>query len=342
VPRSGHTATLLLAGKLLVTGGGNGVADATAELYDPATETFTLTVGNMTEPRIGHTATLLNLGASSPNNGKVLILGPADPSAELYDPSTSTFTKTTGSMNHARTSPTATLLNTGKVLIAGGNTATGDLTAELYDPATETFSDTGSTAVLHSGPTATLLSNGQVLIAGGGTNSAELYDPNSGTFSATAGPMTMPRSGHTATLLADGDVLIIGTDGTTELFDHSKETFAAVGSFFPYPILGIYKHTATLRNDGTVLAAGGYHPFISERCPRNGLDSSPAASMFAPESEGFTITGALNTPRDAHTATVLNDGTVLVVGGTTLRFIVPTVCTQSSAVQSSAELFQTQ
>src|SRR5262249_54267733 len=154
--------------------------------------------GNMTEARSGHRAALLDLSSSTLKNyGKVLIVGSVDTTAELYDPAANTFTPT-GSMNHARASPTATRLNTDKVLIVGGNTA-GDLTAELYDPVTETFSDTGSTTILRTGHTATLLLDGRVLIAGGsGSATAELYDPGTGTFSPTTGNMTEARSGHTA------------------------------------------------------------------------------------------------------------------------------------------------
>ncbi len=81
-PRSGHTATLLTSGKVLIAGGANGAADASAELYDPATGAFTAT-GSMTEARIGHTATLLNDSARS-----VLIVGSVDMTAELYNPAT--------------------------------------------------------------------------------------------------------------------------------------------------------------------------------------------------------------------------------------------------------------
>ena len=167
-PRSGHTATLLTSGKVLIAGGANGAADASAELYDPTTGAFTAT-GSMIEARIGHMATLLNNSARS-----VLIVGSVDVTAELYNPATGTFTAT-GSMHHARTSPTATLLsntgpNAGKVLIVGGNTTSGDLVAELYDPGTGTFTDTGSTTIVRSGHTATLLTAGpladQVLIVG--------------------------------------------------------------------------------------------------------------------------------------------------------------------------------
>src|SRR6202008_2291654 len=99
----------------------------------------------------------------------VLIAGGTDwvgvlASAELYNPATGTFTAT-GSMTTGRSSPTATLLNNGLVLIAGGSP--GGTSAELYDPATETFTATGSLNTARFSYTATLLSNGMVLIAGG-------------------------------------------------------------------------------------------------------------------------------------------------------------------------------
>jgi putative Ig domain-containing protein/galactose oxidase-like protein len=342
--RSGHAATLLLSGQVLVTGGGGGVADPTAELYDPGTGLFTSTTGNMTEARIGHSATLLNLSnPAAANYGKVLIVGSVDATAELYDPGSGTFAAT-GSMHHPRTSPTATLLNTGKVLVVGGNTTSGDLVAELYDPSAMTFSDTGSTTVLRSGHTATLLADGHVLVAGGGTATAELYDPAAGTFTATAGNMTESRTGHTATLLEaadgaeDGYVLILGSDGSAELYDPSTQMFERVGSL-PSPLgFSGTRNTASLRNDGTVLAAGGATVRV---CSGIVPFSVPGAALFAPESNGFTATGLLNTPRDTHTATVLKDGTVLVAGGThhySQRTFVS--CIHHAVVLSSAELFK--
>jgi hypothetical protein len=349
IARSGHAATLLLSGKVLVTGG---TADLTAELYDPATGTFSSTVGNMTKARSRHTATLLNAGnPSAPNYGKVLIVGSGDASAELYDPATSTFAAT-GSLNHARTSPTATLLDTGKVLIVGGSASAIDATAELYDPASGSFSFTGNSTAVRSGHTATLLLNGWVLIAGGsGTATAELYDPSPGTFTPTAGDMTEARSGHTATLLgsANGGVLIISaTDGSADLYNPTTQTFVRVGplpsQYWPYASTG---HTASLRNDGTVLAAGGYDTYTDAGCgyprPVYGPISTAGAALFARETDGFTVTGSLKTPRDTHTATVLQDGTILVVGGTRHDFvglIGAAGCERHIAVLSSAELFK--
>jgi hypothetical protein len=320
VARTGHTATLLLSGKVLVAGG----PDASAELYDPTSGMFTAT-GEMTIARSGHTATLL-ADAALPHSGKVLMVGGGTQTAELYDPATGTFTQT-GSLLVQRRGQTATLLKTGKVLVAGGGTAA----AELYDPSSGTSTATGNMTTARTAATATLLVSGEVLIAGGGTATAELYDPTSGLFTAT-GSMSETRSGHTATLLTDGTVLIAGTDATAELFSPAAGTFALVGNLLT-PGFGA---TATLRNDSTVLVAGG-------RAGRIVSESHASAELFAPESEGFTATGSLITPRDGHTATLLGDGTVLVTGGANHSAICrpfPNRCTPFTVVLASAELFK--
>jgi WD40 repeat protein len=218
--RRNHTATLLPNGKVLVAGGffdlpgttTGGSSIPSAELYDPATGTWTLT-GTLANARSYHAATLLP-------NGKVLVAGGYDPyragnlsSAELYDPATEAWTAT-GSLASRRGGPKVALLPTGRVLVVEGDidNNTAPFSAELYDPATGTWTMTGGLA--HRGySTATLLPNGRVLVAGGyggGTFlSAELYDPASGTWTAT-GSLITPRVSHTATLLPDGNVLVAG------------------------------------------------------------------------------------------------------------------------------------
>jgi hypothetical protein len=174
-PRAWHTATLLNTGLVLITGGcdgcapgGNGTGWASAELYNPATGTFTAT-GSMMAAREYHTAALLNNGmvliAGGDTNGALQLA-----SAELYDPATGIFTAT-GSMTTPRQFPAATLLNDGTVLVLGGQSAIGSplSTAEIYNPATGTFTPTTSsmTSPCDQLSTATLLNNGMVLIAGG-------------------------------------------------------------------------------------------------------------------------------------------------------------------------------
>ena len=237
---------------------------SSAELFNPANETFTATTGSMTSVREFATATLLP-------DGEVLIAGGYDgngfvSSAEVFDPANGTFTVTTGSMSSARAEATATVLPDGKVLIAGGYDGSGfSSSAELFDPATLAFTPlTASMTSARELATATLLPDGQVLIAGGFNNSgalssAELFDPATGTFTATPGSMTTARDHATATLLPDGQVLLAGgTDGggvvsSAELFDPATGTFTATGAM----TTGREEATATLLPDGQVLIAGG-------------------------------------------------------------------------------------
>jgi Galactose oxidase, central domain/Kelch motif len=211
VARGGQTATLLLDGKVLITGGYGGNSSGillTAEIYDPGTGLFTAT-GSMGTVRAGHTATLLS-------DGNVLIAGGSGPtdSAEIYNTATGSFAPT-GNMGTPRTSHTASRLSDGRVLIAGGNDGTNDTaTAELYDPATRSFTPTANMGSARREHTATRLPDGSVLVAGGsGTTgvlqSAEIYDPVTGSFVPTDNMVT-PRTGHTATLLEDRRVLITG------------------------------------------------------------------------------------------------------------------------------------
>src|SRR5438552_10413851 len=185
--RASHTATLLANGKVLIVGGAiltTGERPSSAELYDPATGTFTAT-GDTTTARLGgHTATLLK-------DGRVLIVGGSQDggSAEVYDPSTGTFAPTANTIGRHPSGGTA-LLPGGQVFVVGGSQG-----AELYDPARESFVLAGGGAYPSEVPfTATLLISGKVLDILGYTcddcgdlgGDAELYDPLTNTFTATA------------------------------------------------------------------------------------------------------------------------------------------------------------
>jgi hypothetical protein len=147
----------------------------------------------------------------------------------LNIPANGTWT-VTGSMGRPRRLPTATLLPSGKVLVAGGLGNNGVLgSAELYDPATGLWTVTGSMGRPRDLHTATLLPSCKVLVAGGYGNtgyfgSAELYDPATGLWTVTDS-MGRPRAYHTATLLPSGKVLVAGglriggVMGSAELYD---------------------------------------------------------------------------------------------------------------------------
>ncbi|MEQ1760780.1 MAG: kelch repeat-containing protein [Vicinamibacterales bacterium] len=234
-------------------------------------------------------------------------------SAEIYHLATGTFSATVGEMTTPRYIHTATLLGDGTVLITGGGTG-GAITAsaEIYRPATGTFSATvGEMTTPRYIHTATLLGDGTVLITGGYSGSevlasAEIYNPTTGTFSGV-GAMSTPRNEHTATLLVDGRVLITGGYGggaSAEVYDPETGSFSTVGAMGTER----YYHTATGLIDGTVLIIGG-------RSDSNGGEPSASAEIYNPAAGTFSEVGAMSTPRALHTATLLADGTVLVIGG---------------------------
>jgi hypothetical protein len=321
--RANHTQTPLQNGKVLVAGGGwdSGLVYnilATAELYDPTSRTFTAT-GSMTDSRELHTATLLS-------NGKVLVVGGADSfpdgsaamgavkTAELYDPSSGSFIAT-GSMATARVYHTATLLTNGNVLVVGGFDNNGEplATAEIYDAAAGTFSLTGSMASARAAHTATLLANGKVLVAGGegiqdnvvaDLNTAELYDPSTGTFTST-GDLNAGREQSAATLLKDGTVLVmggyeipLGVLSEAEIYNPATGAFAQAASMST-PRVGF---AAGLLADGTIVVAGG----------SDGSTLQASAEVFDPTTGKFSPTWTMSSPRLYCAATPLGDGSVLV------------------------------
>jgi len=262
------------------------------------------------------TATLLTNGSVLYTGGGIPSAGSESSHAEVYNPVTST-SAATGSMVIGRCSETATLLQSGKVLFAGGQAPGGvTATAELYDPLAGTFTPTGSMSVARMGHTATLLSSGQVLIAGGGNcnsgcldfKTAELYDPNSGSFSPTPGNLATPYVGGAAILLTSNKVLIAGgtSDGSTlnslaELYDPATGSFTQSGAM----VNPRSSFTATLLQNGNVLIAGG----------EAGSTDLPVAEIYNSSAGTFASTGSLNFPRLFHTASLLLNGKVLIAGG---------------------------
>jgi len=277
--RFGHSAVRLLDGRVLVMGGTSDCntvfcsQTATAELFDPATESFTST-GSMLSARTGFSATLLQ-------DGRVLVAGGFShfcpglfscylSSAELFDPASGTFSST-GSMTMPRSNATATELNNGMVLIAGGEDHSGPLsTLELFDPAKGIFTLAGNMLTPRRLHSAVALSNGDVLLAGGNGDSSTLASTEvfemSANQSTAAGSMTTPRANHTATLLNNGEILFAGGENDTQLLPDSGSILASAelfdpgsGQFAATASMNVARtgHTATLLSDGSVLVAGG-------------------------------------------------------------------------------------
>ncbi len=253
-PHSDHSATLLGDGRVLVT-----AATGEAELYDPGTGTWSAT-GRMSTPRTSYAVTLLR-------DGRVLVSG-GDPGVaserefappELFDPLSGTWS-VAGTMHVPRSLHTATLLDDGRVLIAGGQGTEASesnpmglvASAELYDPASGAWTVTGDMQAPRSGHAAVMLPDGRVLVVGGLFLAAttEVFDPLAGTW-MLGGQSEGGTGGTQAILLSDGRVVVVNALGGIEVvdpLDPSSRTTADTGR---------WGATATLLTDGTVLFAGG-------------------------------------------------------------------------------------
>ncbi len=317
VPRATQTATKLDDGRILIVGGFGTDTDGdpgSTEFFDPTSRRFEAGP-RLTSPRYGHSATRLA-------DGRVLIAGGFGPSgkvlnsAEIFDPTADTFTAT-GRLGVARADHEAVLLDDGRVLLIGGTADDFEVLAssELFDPHTGAFSPAGPMAVAREGMTATRLQNGRVLVIGGHIGrheqrtiyaSTEMYDPLTDRFTP-GGSMTTARHKHDAVLLADGRVLVIaGSDArddlglfdSAETYDPASGGFSAVGRL-DHPRYK-FRSASVVLPDGRVLVAGG----------------AAVPELFDPGANRFTsIDGSLGRAPYFATATLLDDGFVLLTGG---------------------------
>ncbi len=295
---------------------------------------FALTAHSLQAAAMGHTATLLQ-------DGTVLIVGgkvgdDAFNEMEVFTPSSDPLNN--GAFGFyplllltARGNHTATLVQNGTVLVAGGSDGTNALSsAEMIDPARQSVSLSGNLKTARYGHTATLLSNGLVLIAGGADSNGkpvttlEVYNPGNQSFAAVAGSLAANRIGHTATLLADGQtILVVGGDvdsngqpngnATAELlaYNSSTNSWATLSQAnLPAAISG---HTATLLPDGTVVITGGLTGGLATNAVV--LFQPPTDLTKLSASNFITLSSTLKAVRTNHTATLLDGGLVLIVGG---------------------------
>jgi N-acetylneuraminic acid mutarotase len=255
----------------------------------------------------------------------------------VVPPSAPSWTAT-GNMTTPRVGFTATLLADGKVLVAGGVSgfSTSYLvlaSAELFDPATGSWTATGSMGTPRTDHTATLLPDGKVLVAGGSATtpigvdaapaiaSAELYDPVSGSWTATA-TMTSPRAGQTATLLRDGKVLVAGGSGpgrvgdwhfptlaSAELYDPATGTWIATGQL----ATSRSRHSAALLDDGRVLVVGGSTSVDNADGSSGGFDLT-SAELYDPRTGSWTAAGSVAGAAGGLTTVLLPNARLLNVG----------------------------
>jgi len=315
-PREFHTATRLLDGRVLVAAGRKDftpdVTDS-AELYDPATNTWSAT-GRLNEGREFHSAVLLLDGRVFVTGGIGFGSNTID-SAELYDPATGRWTfAASPSSPHFRSDPV--VLSDGKVLVASGRTVEETPSAELYDPVTDTWTSTGDVIHPRSDYHSTLLFSGKVLIAGGSSQSglvaeADLYDPATDAFNST-GSLLLPRTGHAQVLLANGRVLFAGGAQKkrgkfkvlreAETYDPATGLWTITGSM-RVPRIGF---TVNLLADGRIFAAGG-------------ADLSGALAAIEEYDPGVgrwrPLQSALARARSNHTTTALLNGDLIIAGG---------------------------
>lgn len=283
--RRGHQAVLLGDGRVMVAGGINeGELLASVEIFDPGTSRWT-TVAPMSVPRLGNTLTLLT-------NGNVLVTGGTsadtasgagggqtirpDATAEIYNVAANRWTNTSGGMSTPRFEHTATALDDGRVLIAGGQgppisgVAGALVSTELYDPAVDSFRKSNDMSDARFNHTALKLPDRTVMVIGGagGTNgdtslsTAEVFNPGDGSWTA-AGALTGSRSGHVATVFPDGRVLVAGGESLT----------------------------------------------------RGARRSLATAEIFALDKREWRSAGTMNCPRSEASAALFGDGSVLVVAG---------------------------
>lgn len=305
---------LLNNGKVLIANSGWS-GDATAELYDYTTGTFSNT-GNL---NFGNRYTAAAVALSG--NHKVLFTGGSyvGASAEIYDETTGTFTNLPN-MISSRSNHTATLLNNGKVYISGGHNGTNYLNStEVYDPIANTFTSRANMTSMRAFHSNILLNDGTVLIVGGYNstsylNTAIIYNPSTNSYSSTSNNMSDARGYPSLTLLNNGKVLIVGGANqrtgslqptyTAELYDPTTKTFSTLPSLPSW----MYHHKATLQQDGLVLITGGQATYGGVEI-QNAILFDPSTNQF------ITSVTPMTTGRAWHSATLLPNGKTLIVGG---------------------------
>ncbi|MCB9883226.1 MAG: hypothetical protein H6832_11850 [Planctomycetes bacterium] len=329
------TTDALADGRVLLAGGGSGnLLSArgldTTEFYDADRQTFS-PGPKLAAPRALHQSVTLA-------NGKVLLIGGANAqglalaTCEVFDPATDKFSAA-ASMATGRAGHTATLLGDGRVLVTGGSTTLTDAASaifgtqsscEIYDPTTNSWSSARGMSRVRLGHAAIRLANGKVLVCGGATvtfilpgttNTAELFDPTTGTWSGT-GSMTHAVAAQVLQPLADGRIVAVGgavlsgltnvtsTDLTT-VYDPSKGSWVAGGKLGGSRALPAVVRLA----NGKVLACGGAQGSITTPT------ALASCELLDPTTLQWSTAPSMTTARAGAVGLLRPEGMLYVVGG---------------------------
>jgi hypothetical protein len=322
--RGNHTATLLPDGQILIAGGSNGPnVLATAERFNPATETFTR-VGDMYHARDLHTASLLT-------NGRVLVAGGFSTSAlstgatntsEIYYPETRRWLEA-GTMVSSRSNHTAVVLPDGNVMLIGGFANGVYLnTTEVYYSTSGKWLPSASMPVARAQHSATLLKDGRIMVVGGlnagGILGSTLFFNATGDGSGasdgiwTAGPALaggQHSHSHTATLLPDGRLMVAGGNdefGETSTSQIFTNEVAGTWSSYGNLVVPRLSHAAHLLPNGDLLISGG------AQSPGNAVTQS---ERFDVATSSWSLDSNYIVPRAYGTAVMAADNTIYSIGG---------------------------
>lgn len=331
-PRLHHTATLLADGRVLVVGGrgADGLTTlASCELFEPKKMRWSR-CASLGTARSHHAATRLL-------DGRVLVTGGTNhdasagqnrfvalASAELYDPARDAWAPV-AAMADARNGHTATLLLDGSVLVVGGarEQRVHLASVERYEPAKDAWRAEKPLAVPRWLHAAVRTSDGQVVVVGGRSNAGEggkgpgvsiadveRFEPQAAAWT-TLPSMSEPRQRTAVVALpADGGVVVIGGQTATSSTNYAETWTPGLAEWEPFQnhlSMSLSGHTGTQLPSGDLVVTGGEPP--------NAVDTTRVQRWLAATKE-WCLAGELRAGRKHHSATLLDDGRVLVVGGT--------------------------
>ena len=345
-PRFGHKAFLLDDGRVLVTDGlaraatgdpNRDISIVVPQAYDFETGLWALESPSSELQRQLQGEWFIDHSSVKLSDGRILRLETRRDSlfgrifeheALVFDPGPNSWTLLP-SPTTQRDGPDMVLLDDGRVLVVGGQDIASSSpqdaifpfvgTAEIFNPETGEWRQAATMEQPLFRQAAVLLSDGRVLVVGGVSLSdgkesarAEIYDPATDTWTPTE-DMATERGEPKAVLLSDGRVLVSG--------DKSLDFRAVTGKAETYdPDTGAWSstedmsktstgHTLTLLPDGRVLAAGGVHP------TNRHFGAYSTTDIFDPAANSWSRGPELSQPRIHHSATLMPDGRVLLIGG---------------------------